>query len=223
MATIYYVEDEENIRDLVLYALKSNGFEGRGFESGKELFQALKEDKPDLLLLDVMLPGEDGIAILKILRQDAKFRKLPIIMLTAKGSELDKITGLDLGADDYIAKPFSVMELMSRIKAVLRRTTPEGDSKLIVGDVVMKVEQHTVAVAGKEATLTFKEFELLHYLMQNAGIVLSREKILETLWGLDFAGETRTVDMHIKALRRKLGDSGKFIITVRGVGYKMEG
>jgi two-component system alkaline phosphatase synthesis response regulator PhoP len=203
--------------------LKSNGFEVRGFENGKDFFEGLKEDKPDLLLLDVMLPGEDGITILKTLRQDARYRQLPIIMLTAKGSELDKITGLDLGADDYISKPFSVMELVARVKAVLRRVYPEGSSKLVVGDVIIKVEEHTVTVAGKEVILTYKEFELLNYLMQNVGLVLSREKILETLWGLDFAGESRTVDMHIKALRRKLGSSGGMIVTVRGVGYKMEG
>lgn len=223
MIKIFYVEDDENIRELVLYALESSGFESRGFENSRSFFEALKETAPDLLLLDVMLPDEDGIAVLTRLRQDANFKQLPIIMLTAKGSELDKVMGLDLGADDYLAKPFSVMELVSRVKAVLRRISPPEETKLACGDIVMAVDRHTVTAAGEEVTLTFKEFELLHYLLKNAGIVLTREKIMEALWGFDFEGESRTIDMHINALRRKLGSSARQITTIRGLGYKMEG
>ena len=221
MKKIFYVEDDENIRDLVIYALKSSGFESSGFEDSRAFFDAVKEEPPDLLLLDVMLPDEDGIAILKKLRQDSQLKNLPVIMLTAKGTELDRVTGLDLGADDYITKPFSVLELVSRVKAVLRRVSQPKDAQLAWGDIVLNVDRHRVTVAGDDVALTYKEFELLHYLLKNSGIVLTREKIIEAIWGFDFEGESRTVDMHIKTLRQKLGESGRQIATVRGVGYRM--
>lgn len=223
MKKIFYVEDDENIRELVLYALKSSGFESRGFENSWDFYQALKRETPDLILLDVMLPDEDGMTILRKLRSDAGLKGIPVIMLTAKGSELDKVTGLDLGADDYISKPFSVMELISRIKAVLRRASPPEESRLAFADIIMSIDRHTVTAGGREVTLTLKEFELLHYLLRNTGIVLTRDMIMNVVWGIEFEGESRTVDMHIKSLRRKLGDSGSSITTVRGVGYKMGG
>ncbi len=224
MQKIFYVEDDENIRDLVLYALKSSGFDGRGFENGSAFFDIVTKEIPDLVLLDIMLPDEDGLAVLKSLRQDARLKTVPVIMLTAKGTELDRVTGLDFGADDYITKPFSVLELISRIKAVLRRAAPtEEASQLAYKDILMDVDRHTVTSNDKNITLTYKEFELLHYLLKNIGIVLTREKIMEAIWGFDFEGESRTVDMHIKTLRQKLGENGAHIATVRGVGYKMGG
>lgn len=222
MQTIFYIEDDENIRELVLYALKSAGFASRGFENSRAFFDTVTEEMPDLVLLDVMLPDEDGVTVLKKLRRTVKLKELPVIMLTAKGTELDRVTGLDLGADDYIIKPFSVLELISRVKAVLRRVSPPEDV-LSYGDIVMNVDRHTVTVAGENISLTYKEFELLHYLMKNVGIVLTREKIMEAIWGFDFEGESRTVDVHIKSLRQKLGDRGNNISTVRGLGYKMGG
>lgn len=223
MKKIYYVEDDENIRELVIYALKSTGFDARGFENSKSFFDAVKEELPDFVLLDLMLPDEDGISALKKLKRNAKLKLLPVIILTAKGTELDRVTGLDLGADDYITKPFSVLELISRVKAVLRRVSPPVAYELSYSDIIMNVDRHTVTVAGDEISLTYKEFELLHYLLKNIGIVLTREKIMESIWGFDFEGESRTVDMHIKTLRQKLGRSGSKIATVRGVGYKMGG
>ena len=222
---IYCVEDDSSIRELVLYALQNSGFEAKGFADASELYPELLHDPPELVLLDIMLPGEDGIAILKKMKQNAQTRKVPVIMLTAKGSEYDRVLGLDLGADDYITKPFGVIEMISRVKAVLRRCAPEGavSRTLTLGEITLDPERHRVGAAGREVALTFKEFSLLQFLMENSGRVLTRDRILETVWGYDFEGETRTVDMHIKTLRQKLGEAGALIETVRGVGYRMEG
>lgn len=223
MQRVFVVEDDEDIREMLLYALGSAGFEAAGFESAELLFPALEKRPPALVLLDIMLPGTDGISILKSLRQAEALRGLAVIMLTAKGSEIDRIRGLDLGADDYITKPFSVMEVISRIKAVLRRTgsAAEEQDLLRCGDISLSRERRQVWLAEQEIGLTFKEFELLQYLMLNEGIVLSRDRILDRLWGFDFSGESRTVDMHIKSLRQKLGEGGGAIKTVRNVGYKI--
>lgn len=219
--TIYYTEDDDNIRELVIYALKSSGFQAVGFENAKDFFRGMRSVLPDLILLDVMLPDEDGIEILKKLKRDADYKKIPVIMLTAKSAEYDKVIGLDLGADDYVTKPFGVMELVSRIKAVLRRSKEQEKEDIIeVEDIRLDRKQHTVTVAGKPVELTHKEFELLDYFMCNKGIVLTREKLLDTVWNTDFEGESRTVDVHIGLLRQKLGESGQLIVTVRGVGYK---
>lgn len=222
---IYCVEDDASIRELVLYALQNSGFEAKGFADASELFPALLKNPPELVLLDIMLPDEDGIAILKRMKQNAQTRGVPVIMLTARGSEYDRVLGLDLGADDYITKPFGVIEMISRVKAVLRRCTPQGAASraLTLGGILLDPERHRVSVQGQEVSLTFKEFSLLQFLMENSGRVLTRDRILETVWGYDFEGETRTVDMHIKTLRQKLGEAGPLIETVRGVGYRMEG
>ena len=222
MSKIYVVEDDENIRELVIYALGSARFEAIGFETGEDFFTALKAEHPTLILLDIMLPGEDGLSILRRIRNNVNTKTLPIIMLTAKSSEYDKVKGLDMGADDYISKPFSVLELISRVNAVLRRIQPEEQSKLIWFDMLSLDEARRVAsVSGEKVTLTYKEYELLRCLMMNAGFALSRDKILESVWGYDFEGESRTVDMHIKTLRQKLGVAGSLIKTVRNIGYKL--
>ncbi len=223
---IYYAEDDSSIRELVLYTLKTTGFEARGFENGEKLFEALSAgDIPQLLLLDIMLPGEDGIEIMKRLRRGGY--DFPVIMVTAKNSEYDKVTGLDCGADDYISKPFGMMELIARIKAVLRRAerteSLAGGDILSCGGVELDVRRHTVTVNGVPAELTLKEFELLRILMKNRNAVLTRDNLLESIWGYDCAGETRTVDVHIKTLRQKLGAGAEIIKTVRGVGYKICG
>jgi len=226
MARVWIVEDDGDIREIVLYALRTAGFEPLGFESGDAFFSMLNNSEttaPDLVILDIMMPGEDGYAILKKLRQSPKRQTLPIIMLTAKSSEHDKVKGLDLGADDYLAKPFGVMELISRIKALLRRS---GHMPIIgqgVGfqNILMNTERRAVTVGGAAISLTFKEYELLHYLLINADIALSRDRILETVWGYDYEGESRTLDMHIKSLRQKLGVAGEHIKTIRNVGYKL--
>ena len=223
---IYYAEDDSSIRELVLYTLKTTGFEARGFENGEKLFEALSAgDIPQLLLLDIMLPGEDGIEIMKHLRRGGY--DFPVIMVTAKNSEYDKVTGLDCGADDYISKPFGMMELIARIKAVLRRAerteSLAGGDILSCGGVELDVRRHTVTVNGVPAELTLKEFELLRILMKNRNAVLTRDNLLESIWGYDCAGETRTVDVHIKTLRQKLGAGSEIIKTVRGVGYKICG
>ena len=204
---IYCVEDDANIRELVVYTLRSTGFEACGLEDGKALKKALKEELPELILLDIMLPGEDGIELLGNLKADEKTRNIPVIMVTAKGTEYDKVKGLDLGADDYVAKPFGMMELISRIKAVLRR----------VGR-----QEHEVTVEGNIVQLTLKEYEMLRRLMENPNVVLTRDQLLEEIWGYDFDGETRTVDVHIRTLRQKLGAAGETIETVRGVGYRIK-
>lgn len=223
---IYYAEDDSSIRELVLYTLKTTGFEARGFENGEKLFEALSAgDIPQLLLLDIMLPGENGIEIMKRLRRGGY--DFPVIMVTAKNSEYDKVTGLDCGADDYISKPFGMMELIARIKAVLRRAdrteSLAGGDILSCGGVELDVRRHTVTVNGVPAELTLKEFELLRILMKNRNAVLTRDNLLESIWGYDCAGETRTVDVHIKTLRQKLGSGAEIIKTVRGVGYKICG
>lgn len=220
---IYLVEDDNSIRELVIYTLQSTGMEATGFSCAKDFWNAMKTETPSLILLDIMLPDEDGLTILKKLRAAPGTERLPVIMLTAKGTEYDKVIGLDNGADDYIPKPFGMMELVSRVKAVLRRTKPEQkQNQYRIGPVAVDVGKHTVTVEEKPVTLTFKEFELLSYLMENEGIVLTRDQLLSKIWGYDFDGETRTVDVHIRTLRQKLGLGGNYIETIRSVGYKME-
>ncbi len=219
---IFCVEDDNAIRELMIYTLAASGFEAKGFTDGESLFAALKEEKPRLILLDIMLPGEDGISILKRLRSGAATAEIPVIMATAKGTEYDKVTGLDAGADDYLAKPFGMMEMISRVKAVLRRTEHgEKAAVLNIGKIVLNSAAHTVTANGVEVRLTLKEFELLRLFMENPGIVFTRENLLQSVWGEDFLVETRTVDVHIATLRTKLGGCGDYIETVRGVGYRM--
>lgn len=219
---IFCVEDDTNIRDLVVYALRSGGFEAEGFAEAEPFFRRLRDERPALALLDIMLPDTDGMAILRMIREKKETRDLPVILLTAKGSEFDKVKGLDEGADDYITKPFGIMELLSRVRAVLRRTrSGSAGRELAVGPLRLNSEQRRAAVGGRELILTFKEFELLHYLMRNEGLVLSRDKLLEEVWGYDYEGETRTVDVHIRSLRQKLEDAADLIDTVRGVGYRI--
>ena len=221
---IWCVDDDNTIRDIEVYTLTQTGFEAKGFVDGISMLEALKTEKPELILLDIMLPGKDGVEVLKEIRQNPKTRKIPVIMATAKGTEMDKIQGLDSGADDYLVKPFGVMEMVSRIKAVLRRcTSEESDKAITVGAITLNDKEHLVTVNGEKVVLTFKEFEILKLFMHNPGIVFSRDKLLSEVWGIDYLGETRTVDMHIKTLRQKLGKSGCLIETVIGVGYKMEG
>ena len=215
---IIIVEDDENIREMESYALRNSGYDVCGVSGGKELNEKLSQMTPELILLDIMLPGEDGLSILKRLRSTEKTRRVPIILVTAKTTELDKVRGLDMGADDYISKPFGIMELVSRVKALLRRTGHE-DQVLLFGGVRLDERSRRVSVSGRDVELTFKEFELLRYLLVNAGQVMGRDKILSDVWGFDYEGESRTVDMHIKTLRQKLGDAGTLIKTVRSVGY----
>ncbi len=220
---IFCVEDDRGIRDLMVYALNSAGFEARGMEDGASLFSALKLNSPELIMLDIMLPGEDGIAILQKLRQNPATADIPIIMATAKGTEYDKVIGLDLGADDYLVKPFGMMEMVSRVKAVLRRASVRSAPQLLrVGDVEMNRNRHTVLVGGQRTELTLKEFEMLRLFLENPGRVFTRDQIFDRIWGTDYAGESRTVDVHIGTLRTKLGPCGTYIETVRGVGYRME-
>lgn len=221
---IYYAEDDQSIRELVVYTLKSTGFSACGVENGEALFAAIQKEKPELILLDIMLPGEDGLSILKKLRENPETKSVPVIMVTAKGSEYDKVKGLDCGADDYITKPFGMMETVSRIKAVLRRTgKPKAQDVYTYKTIALNSRSHVVTVNGATVELTFKEFELLKYLLQNEGTVLTRDMLLEKIWGYDFDGETRTADVHIRTLRAKLGDAGQYIETVRGVGYRIGG
>ena len=222
MQKVFVVEDDESIRDMVIYALNAAGFDAHGFRDGDRLWGALDKGAPSMLLLDIMLPGEDGISILRKLKASHKHREIPIIMLTAKGGEYDRIKGLDLGADDYITKPFSVMEVISRIRAVLRRTAGEHNDTIQIGSVALDASKRTVIVKDELVSLTYKEFELLQYLMRNAGIVLTRDRLLEAVWGYDYDGESRTVDMHVRTLRQKLGEGCDIIKTVRNVGYKVE-
>ncbi len=219
---IYCVEDDNGIRELIIYTLTASGFAAKGFPRPGEFWKAMENEKPDLILLDIMLPEEDGISILKKLRSHTTTEHIPVIMTTAKGTEYDKVIGLDLGADDYLAKPFGMMEMVSRVKAVLRRATPQTKDKLIVGNIEIDQLRHKVWVKGNEITLTLKEYELLALFAENPGIVFSRDKLLEKVWGIDYSGETRTVDVHIGTLRTKLGEGGNLIQTVRGVGYRME-
>ena len=219
---IYIVEDDINIRQMESYALKNSGYDTAEFSDGASFFSGLEKDGiPDLVLLDLMLPGEDGLSIMQKLRSDRRTKRMPDIVVTAKTSELDAVKGLDSGADDYITKPFGIMELISRVKAVLRRTEVEKSSVYSYENIVLDDEKHVVTVGGVERELTYKEYELLKYLLVNLGIVLTREKIMDNVWGTGYEGESRTVDMHIKTLRQKLGESGSAIKTVRNVGYKI--
>ncbi len=222
---IYCVEDDDNIRELVVYTLNSTGFSAKGFPDGSEFFKAAGKEVPELILLDIMLPGEDGVSILRKIRQASSTSRVPVIMLTAKENEYDKVQALDIGADDYVTKPFGMMELVSRIKAVLRRTKVKDDDiheeVLQIGTIKMNCRKHIVTVNGDEVILTFKEYELLKKLIMNSEVVLTRDQLLNDIWGWDFPGETRTVDVHVRTLRQKLGDAGNMIETVRGVGYKL--
>lgn len=220
---IYLVEDDESIRELVVYTLKSQGMDTKGFERPSLFWKAMEKEQPSLLLLDIMLPEEDGISILKKLRMRPDTRKLPIIMLTARGSEYDMVVGLDSGADDYIPKPFRMMELISRIRALLRRTEDSGAEEYQMGCLYVSPARHIVTVNQEPVSLTLKEYEMLCLLLKNSGIVLSRTQLLNQIWGYEFDGESRTVDVHIRTLRQKLGEAGDLIETVRGIGYKIGG
>ncbi|STY88371.1 Phosphate regulon transcriptional regulatory protein phoB [Mobiluncus holmesii] len=226
-SVIYFVEDDLNIRDLVVYTLGSTGFTARGFADYQEFREAMMELLPEMILLDIMLPGVDGIQILRRIRANPETKAIPVIMVTAKGAEFDKVKSLDLGADDYITKPFGMMELVSRIRAVLRRVprltdpTAEDEEILTIGTIDLNLPRHTVAVEGREVKLTLKEYQLLEELMSQPGILFSRDKLLDSIWGYSFHGGTRTVDVHIRTLRKKLGPAAKHIETVRGVGYKI--
>ncbi len=220
---IYIVEDDKNIREIEMFALKNSGYAVEEFENAKSFFSRTAEKVPDLVLLDIMLPDMDGLEIVKKLRSRPDTVRIPIILVTAKTTELDKVKGLDIGADDYLTKPFGVMELISRVKALLRRSRSlQDDKQLVIGDITLDSERREVHVGGELCELTFKEFELLKLLMVNAGIVLHRDTIMSDVWGTDYEGESRTLDMHIKTLRQKLGEAGNMIKTVRNVGYKME-
>ena len=222
MAAIYVVEDDQNIREIETFALKNVGYDVEDFDCAKTFYERLRHRTPMLILLDIMLPYEDGLSILQNLRSRTETRKVPIIMVTAKTTEIDKVKGLDMGADDYMTKPFGVMELISRVKALLRRSSDAKEEKsLTMGDLLLDNEKRMVYVGEEQVDLTFKEYELLKLLMQNAGIVTPRDTILDRVWGTDFEGESRTLDMHIKTLRQKLKNDGKFIKTVRNVGYIM--
>ena len=220
---IYSVEDDQAIRDLVLYALRQSGFEARGFPEGQSFREAVQREIPSLVLMDQMLPGSDGDTLLRELRQDPRTQRVPVIMLTARGGELDKVKSLDSGADDYLVKPFGVMELISRVKAVLRRASPEEErGKLVVGSLELDIDRHQVTSDGEKVTLTNKEFALLKCLMQQPQIVFTRERLLSSVWETDYYGDTRTVDAHVGSLRQKLKQNAALIGTVRGVGYRLE-
>ena len=221
---IWCVDDDNTIRDIEVYTLTQTGFDAKGFADGISMLEALKTEKPELIVLDIMLPGKDGVDVLKEIRSNPETRKIPVIMATAKGTEMDKIQSLDTGADDYLVKPFGVMEMVSRIKAVLRRYEPDKKEEVLsVAEITLSDNEHLVTVSGEKVALTFKEFEILKLFMSNPGIVFSRDKLLSEVWGVDYLGESRTVDMHIKTLRQKLGDAGSCIETVIGVGYRMGG
>ncbi len=220
---IWCVEDDASIRDIEVYALQSTGFEARGFEDGDSFWNALQSEQPELIVLDVMLPGKDGVTLLKMMKASEEFRDIPVIMATAKGTEYDKIQSLDLGADDYLVKPFGIMEMVSRVKAVLRRCRRSAPSGLLkLEGLVLNPEEHTVTIDGERVTLTYKEYELLHLFLSQPGIAFTREQLLSSVWNTEYLGETRTVDMHIRTLRQKLGSYGNIIETVRNVGYRLE-
>lgn len=220
---IWCVEDDSSIRDIEVYALTSTGFEAKGFEDGDSFWNALQSEKPDLIVLDVMLPGKDGVTLLKMMKESEEFADIPVIMATAKGTEYDKIQSLDLGADDYLVKPFGIMEMVSRVKAVLRRCKPAKNTKQFkLEGLVLNPEEHTVMIDGERVILTYKEYELLHLFLSQPGIAFTREQLLSTVWNTEYLGETRTVDMHIRTLRQKLGEYGNIIETVRNVGYRLE-
>ena len=220
---IWCIEDDNGIRNMMIYTLRAAGFEAEGFPDGAAFFSALESASPRLILLDIMLPGEDGITILEKLKKQPSTRAIPVIMATARGTEYDKVMGLDMGADDYLVKPFGMMEMVSRVKAVLRRVCPNTPVKLSVGCLELDPDRHTVTVSGERVDLTRKEYDMLKLFMQNPERVFTREQLLSSVWDIDFAGESRTVDVHIATLREKLGDFGGSIATVRGVGYRMEG
>lgn len=220
---IYCLEDDKNIRELLIYTLQSTGYEAQGMTNSQELYAAMKEDFPQLILLDIMLPGEDGYTILHKLKSQPETKAIPIIMVTAKSGEFDKVKGLENGADDYITKPFGMLEFIARVKAVLRRCSPAKINELSYGRLYLSIDRHQVLDDGQEVLLTKKEFQLLHYLMENRGLVLTRDQLLEHIWGYDFDGGTRTVDVHVRTLRQKLPFSSSAIETVRGVGYRMGG
>ncbi len=220
---IYCVEDDDGIRELMIYALRSSGFEAKGFTNAADCFSELNKVRPELIMLDIMLPGEDGITALTRIRSNPATEDIPVIMTTAKGTEYDKVVGLDAGADDYLSKPFGMTEMVSRVKAVLRRTTPHAAPQILkVGALELNESEHTVYSCGERVNLTLKEYELLHLFMGNLGRVFTRDNLLQLIWGADYIGETRTVDVHIGTLRTKIGECGKYIETVRGVGYRME-
>lgn len=221
---IWCVDDDSTIREIEVYTLIQTGFDAKGFADGISMLEALRSERPDLIVLDIMLPVKDGVEVLKEIRSNAKTRDIPVIMATAKGTETDKIQGLDTGADDYLVKPFGMMEMVSRIKAVLRRCDlKEKDKILISGNIQLDCNKHIVTINGKKIDLTLKEFEIIKLFMQNIGTVFSRDRLLSEVWGIDYLGESRTVDMHIKTLRKKLGSEGARIETVIGVGYRLEG
>ena len=223
MSLIYILEDDKNIQEIESFAIKGNGYDVCAFDDAQAFDRGMQERKPDLLLLDVMLPGEDGLSVLKRIRSNKDTKELPVILVTAKDSEIDTVRGLDLGADDYLTKPFGVMELVSRIKAIMRRIRPSSDDAVLrYKNIYLDQDRRICLVDGENVELTYKEYELLRMFLFNLGIVLTREIIMETVWGTDFAGESRTVDMHIKTLRKKLKEAGSLIITVRNVGYKLE-
>ena len=220
---IWCVEDDASIRDIEIYTLNSTGFEARGFENGEDFFAALAGETPDLVILDVMLPGMDGVSILRKMKDSAATKRLPVIMATAKGMEYDKIQSLDLGADDYLVKPFGMMEMVSRVRAVLRRCAPLGEGNVLrAGNLIVNLDERTVTANGNRVNLTFKEFELLKLFLSHPKMVFTRDQLLSNVWNIDYAGETRTVDVHIQTLRQKLGDCGRMIETVRNVGYRLE-
>lgn len=219
---IWCVDDDSAIREIEVYTLEQTGFCARGFADGASLLEALKKETPQLIVLDIMMPGTDGLEVLRRLKSDPAYKSIPVIMATAKGTEMDKIGGLDLGADDYLVKPFGVMEMVARINAVLRRTARDDCSDITVGDITLKEREHRVLADGKNVELTHKEFELLRLLLKNPDAVFSRDGLMKDIWGVDYVGETRTVDVHIKTLRQKLGHAGGQIKTVIGVGYKLE-
>lgn len=223
MAAVYLVEDEANIRELVVYTLKASGFEAEGFDEADSFFNAVRKKMPDAVILDIMLPGKSGLEILKEIRQSKTLGALPVMMLTAKSTEYDKVLGLDAGADDYLAKPFGMMEMVARIRALLRRAQQgkAKDEPLSAGGVELVPQKHMVLVNGQEVTLTLKEYELLALFLENPGIVFTRDNLLGSIWGYEYSGETRTVDVHIRSLRQKLGEGAALIETVRGVGYKL--
>ncbi len=220
---IWCVEDDASIREIEVYALRSTGYDAVGIEDGDSFFKMLESEIPELVLLDVMLPGADGIEILRKLKSNSKYSGIPVIMATAKGSEFDKVQSLDLGADDYLVKPFGMMEMISRVKAVLRRCTPKHDNNILtIKNLVLNPEERIVLISGERIALTFKEFELLKLFMQNPKMVFTRDQLYNNIWGSDYVGETRTVDMHIRTLRQKLKEYGEIIKTVRNVGYRLE-
>ena len=220
---IWCVEDDASIRDIEVYALQSTGYEAKGFEDGTSFLKELKSQKPELVVLDVMLPGIDGIALLQKMKEDPETRDIPVVMATAKGAEYDKIQGLDLGADYYLTKPFGVMEFVSCVKAVLRRCQPRQVEHLLkTGGLIVNIDEHTVTIDGERITLTYKEFELLRLFLSHPGMAFTRDQLFNEVWGMDYCGDTRTVDMHIRTLRQKLKDYGEIIETVRNVGYRME-